>query len=289
MPVPPVNHIESEDPTFFALADMTYAVWGGWAALSIGGYVFFGEVALLGSLLGLGLLLARLILRTYHRQQIESFHHYRQIEALTALYRQIEPRYPLPPMRLWVISPDFAVLLAGVIQQHRPTVIVELGSGTSTLISAYSLEKIEAGRVIAFEHMDEFAQGTRRSLNEHGLEAQVIHAPLRPLTLPEGTWQWYDTRAMNSLPAIDLLVVDGPPDGTQKLARYPALPILYDRLADGALILVDDFIREDEHEMVNRWLEEYPLDVVATYGNEKGAALLRKAGARPVDRESVER
>ena len=55
---------------------------------------------------------------------------------------------------------------------------------------------------------------------------------------------------------IDLLVVDGPPGLLRPQARYPALPVLRERLSPGASILLDDTHRADEREIVRRWLDE---------------------------------
>ncbi|MBC8099940.1 MAG: class I SAM-dependent methyltransferase, partial [Armatimonadetes bacterium] len=63
------------------------------------------------------------------------------------------------------------------------------------------------------------------------------------------------------------------------MARYPALPILFECLRVGALIVVDDADREDEQRMVARWLREYPLRVVDRPETEKGTVVLEKISA----------
>jgi hypothetical protein len=64
--------------------------------------------------------------------------------------------------------------------------------------------------------------------------------------------------ALVDLPEIDLLLVDGPPGSAGTQARYPALPVLSDRLADGAIVVLDDFSRADETTIVERWCAEIP-------------------------------
>ena len=49
-------------------------------------------------------------------------------------------------------------------------------------------------------------------------------------------------------------IVDGPPAGQNPGARYPALPLLMDRLADRATIFVDDADRPGESEVIKAWL-----------------------------------
>ena len=64
----------------------------------------------------------------------------------------------------------------------------------------------------------------------------------------------YDMTAINDLHQIDLLVVDGPPRSSCKEARLPAFELLKDRLAPGAIVVLDDSIREDESTSVASWL-----------------------------------
>ncbi|HZL04081.1 MAG TPA: hypothetical protein VFE45_01440, partial [Coriobacteriia bacterium] len=73
--------------------------------------------------------------------------HYQQVEALIGLYETLDIGLPLPPMRGWPASPDFARELACVIAETRPQTIVEIGSGVSTLVAGYALKKNGMGRV----------------------------------------------------------------------------------------------------------------------------------------------
>jgi predicted O-methyltransferase YrrM len=85
--------------------------------------------------------------------------------------------------------------------------------------------------------------------------AQVVLAPLEPGTgLP-----WYAADALRSVPErIDVLLVDGPPafePGTG-LSRYPALPLLEERLAEGAVVMLDDIDRDGEQQVLDAWTRE---------------------------------
>ncbi|MCU0498524.1 MAG: class I SAM-dependent methyltransferase [Anaerolineae bacterium] len=205
---------------------------------------------------------------------------YWQLEALFSVFALLPIRAPLPPMRAWAISPDFARVLLTVILTSHPTAIVELGGGVSSLIGGYALEKLGAGRLTTLEHLRPFADQVRRNLDLHQLNTrvQVIDAPLTSIEYRGETWTWYDPTALADLHSIDLLVVDGPAqqDNPQRYVRYPAMPYLFERLRPGGLILLDDADRADEQHLITRWLAEFPLDRVETYPTEKGAALLRK-------------
>jgi predicted O-methyltransferase YrrM len=208
---------------------------------------------------------------------------YRQIEALFWLNQRLPFRLPLPPMRGYAISPDFANVILTLIEANRPKLILELGSGISTIIAGYALERIGAGRILSLDDGAEFAQTTRSRLDQHGVSAfaQVVHAPLVPLVLDGLPYQWYDPAAVASATApdasIDLLIVDGPPQygNPHPLARYPALPVLWDRLSDQALILMDDTDRADEQQIAQRWLDKFPIRLIEMFDTEKGAKLFQ--------------
>lgn len=281
MSLEPLRRIEAQDPEYPRYRQRQLTTWLVWVGLTGAALLAGGAIAIVVAPVAMAWVIVNVVLDIYHRQQIENFQHYRQLEALTSLHALIDLRYPLPPMRLWGISPDFANLLVTVIKQHRPARILELGSGTSTVIASYALDAagIE-GHITSLEHVDEFTQDNQRTLALHGFVefAHIVHAPLASVTLEDKQYPWYDTSALDSIHGIDLLIVDGPPDRESKGYRFPALPLLYDKLNDGAIILVDDYIRTAEYQMVNAWLEAYNLEVLDRFANEKGAVILRKVG-----------
>jgi hypothetical protein len=85
--------------------------------------------------------------------------------------------------------------------------------------------------------------------------AEVRDAPLRPVVLDGRSFPWYDTEAVADVRAVDLLLIDGPPEKTGPDARYPAMRVLEDRLADAATVVFDDANRHDEQQALRRWVE----------------------------------
>ncbi len=76
---------------------------------------------------------------------------------------------------------------------------------------------------------------------------------------------------------VDVLIVDGPPAKIGKETRYPAIPRLFDRLADQAIVLVDDAGRPDERKIVRRWVRKFPtLTLDYLRWTEKGTAILKR-------------
>jgi methyltransferase family protein len=149
-----------------------------------------------------------------------------QVEPLVALERRLETRRPLPPMRGFAIAPDFALALTELIADERPEIVVETGSGVSTLVIAYCLERLGRGRVIALEHDPRYAERTRAEIDRHGLAryATVVDAPLEPIEIDGERYRWHAPRALAGLPPIDLVVDDGPPRYLGATRRCPSWP-----------------------------------------------------------------
>jgi predicted O-methyltransferase YrrM len=200
---------------------------------------------------------------------------YRQMEALQALYAELDLRRALPPTRGWSASPDFLLLIASHTRAARPRMVLECGSGTSTIVLARALQLNGVGHVHSLEHDPTFAARTREHLHRSGLTewATVIDAPLRPYRSEGKEYSWYEFESIPDGP-IDLLVVDGPPMPIGPEARYPAGPVLFPRLNPGAVVFLDDADRKDEKRIVERWLKEFLNLERAEYQCEKGCVSL---------------
>jgi predicted O-methyltransferase YrrM len=244
-------------------------------------------VSKFGGVVGLSIVSALLIiflLLEQHRRVLEQIARrgsdYKQTEALFHLFQQINPRRRLPPTRGWAISPDFACLILDTIAQSKPANILDLGGGVSTLVAGYASEKyVPSAKIVALEHDAAYVPQIVGYISEHGLEknAQVIHVPLTTVAISGHATPWYDLSKISArLPSVDLLIVDGPPERLGSQARYPAVPLLYPKLSQQAVILVDDAASPEMRVIIKRWQEEYPDLVAQSYPAEKGAVLLRR-------------
>lgn len=142
--------------------------------------------------------------------------------------------------------------------------IVELGSGISSVVLARLLRERGGGYLTSLEHDPSWLRLVASQLEREGLGdfARLVEAPLVPHPLGLGGAPWYAEDAVDALPAAgtDLLLVDGPPGygAGMERSRYPALPALADRLAPGALVILDDADRPGEREILERWEQELP-------------------------------
>lgn len=196
---------------------------------------------------------------------------YRQAEALSWLRQKLGPEVCLPATRGWAASPDLLLYLYDHVIETEPSIIVELGSGVSTVVIAAALRKIGKGRLYSLDHERKYLECTLRALTSNSLTdfASVHLAPISPRT------NWYDVpEPIASLSSIDVLIVDGPPALTAEYARYPALPFFRPRLAEDALVFLDDVVREEETTIAWRWTAD-EMTVEFERDLEKGVGVLR--------------
>jgi predicted O-methyltransferase YrrM len=205
---------------------------------------------------------------------------FRQLEALQNLSVVLPANDVLPATRGWAASPDLLAVLVDLVVAERPSLVVECGSGASTLWLALAMRRFEIdGRIVALDHDPVFGGKTRDLLARHdvGDLAEVRDAPLESFSLDGETYSWYARRAWEDLTGIDLLFVDGPPATTGHLARYPALPLLSGSLSPVTTAVLDDLVVPDMQKVLRLWLDAYPDFGSEILPLEKQAAVLRRS------------
>lgn len=174
--------------------------------------------------------------------------------------------------RGWPASPDFILWLVELIDRNDYDLILEFGSGITTLYTAKALAAREKkdgtekkASAVTFEHLEQFFLQTRGILSHAGVDGYVnlIHAPLQEYVAPDGAvYQYYSCQESLSLLSQHyktansriLVIVDGPPGVTCKNARYPAFPLVMKYFASAHIdFLLDDYIRDDEKEIATMW------------------------------------
>ena len=199
-------------------------------------------------------------------------------EMIRVYDRVVTHPHPMPELGGWAATPSTMLWILDRVLSEPVHTIVECGSGTSTVWIATALKARGGdGRVFALEDSDQYAALTRAELERLGLSdwATVVHAPLVDTGLPDDSSQpWYDLSGLTLPGQIDLLFVDGPPSRVAPQVRYPAFPLLADRLAPDAVVILDDTGRPAEDAIVERWSREV----------HAGRAL---EVSRPVDRSTV--
>lgn len=208
---------------------------------------------------------------------------YSRLESLFWLQKRLSIQGQLPPLSGWPAAPDFLLRLHTWVSNNKPEIVVETGSGVTTLVIADALRKNGFGKLISLEHLNEYAEKTLRTLEVESLSTWV---DLRVGSLVE--WhgdhlnpkdsvkqsRWYPSHLID-LDKIDLLIVDGPPGSTCRYARYPALPAFYKYLTPTAEVWMDDANRQEEKEISQVWAERYGF-ISEYFPLEKGLSLLSR-------------
>lgn len=178
-------------------------------------------------------------------------------------YRQVVAAHDIESMvgsgitrnlRGWAISPDALISILNYVKEYKPKVILEIGSGYSTvalerLIKSQSLDTI----VVTVDHDSEYLAQTK-SLVGDTEAVRYVHAPLKDY---KGEYSWYDINPINKAlksAKAELVVVDGPPETTNRYARRPVVDLLEGVLSKEYTIILDDAARSDEKVAVEDWL-----------------------------------
>ena len=194
----------------------------------------------------------------------ESFPHRVCVRELEELMAPIE-------LAGWALDGGSIDLIWTLLKRDEPGMIVEFGSGASTLVfSRFASLMREAGKncaVLSIEESEEFKEQTNGWLRRAGLEtaATIVHAPL-------DAEKNYDRatliRAFDSLPRpADFVLIDGP-DGPRDDTLLSLVP--YAR--DGARWVSDDAFRDWGIATLRRWSSTREIDVAGIYPISKGLA-----------------
>ena len=179
------------------------------------------------------------------------------------------PSDALPHLGSWKADTYLLRRIVDHIELMRPQHVVELGSGATSLVIAKALSRSGGGRLHSYDQHEPFVAEMRRWLESHDLTADFRHAAL---TQRDPSWpgSWCD---LHDLPhSIDLLVIDGPPWAVHPFARGMAQR-LFERVAPGGVILLDDAARPGERIVARRWSRKWK-DFAFTFEGQGSKGLL---------------
>lgn len=222
-------------------------------------------------------------LQRQHQKDLQQL--YVQLESLSWLQRRLKIIGALPPLRGWPTSPDFLLHLHSWLLKHQPKMVVETGSGASTLVIADALRQNGFGKLISLEHLQKYADKTYETLADEDLTRWVelrvgALVPWKGKHLNPKPSRWY-TLNLEGINHIDLLVVDGPPGNTCLYARYPALPAFFERLAPTAEVWMDDANRQEEKEISEEWAKRYGFELEFIPLEKGMSRLIRRSAKTP--------
>lgn len=152
----------------------------------------------------------------------------------------------------WAIGYNTMYVLARCLNDMRPQSVLELGLGNSTkIISAYfKKEASECSRHVIVEHNQEWIRFFQK---ENALQdcSEIHVCPLKKKTY-KGVRGIYGYAGFQKIPNVkyEIILIDGPYGTDGKYSRMDILSILPGCLADDFAIIVDDYQRKGEKNMV---------------------------------------
>lgn len=194
---------------------------------------------------------------------------YRQSEFYLQLITLLKLDAPIPSTRSWAASPDLLLTLLHHASSRTPKVVVDLGSGMSTLVLAKSAP---SATVISIDNSAEYAEKTRAMLSNHRISN--VDLRIAPLTPHSSGVDWYDLEQLKGINEIDILFIDGPPGSKNPEARHPAINELLSKLSADAIIVIDDVGRDGERAMAEKFAAALPSHSLEYLPHEKGTAVL---------------
>ncbi len=166
------------------------------------------------------------------------------------------------PRRGWGIGYETAAALSAVFGEVNPALVLEFGSGTSTVVFAALAQTTGTCRVVSLDESEDFAERTRARLARHGLQrcAEVLVAPVVWRRL-DG-WEGFNyappaAQIEDALAGVraDLVFIDGPATWFKRRGdcRFGTLLAARAWAADPAVFVADDVSRRRDLAIFRRW------------------------------------
>jgi predicted O-methyltransferase YrrM len=161
----------------------------------------------------------------------------------------------------WALGARTINWLEREIHRRRPRLVLEFGSGISTVCVARFLADAHGGssglRILSIDQDERYAANTRALLERIGLfdSVRLLARPLTMQTIEGFTANCYTMPSCDELGDLgalaDLVLIDGP--AAENGARFGTLPLSKAYLAPNAEFVLDDALRDDELDALRRW------------------------------------
>jgi hypothetical protein len=186
-------------------------------------------------------------------------------------YQIIQPLlidYPYLPYNGGALRPfNISLLLNDIIINNRK-IIVEFGSGISTILISRLIKRNNLDcQLISIESNTDWQKQLSDILKKEGVNenTEIHYAPLKEVVTPFGKGHWYDyDDTVFDSKKIDLVIIDGPPANLDELkhSRYLALPKVFQFLSEKYMIYLDDTNRAGEKEVIAKWESDFNIKFI---------------------------
>jgi predicted O-methyltransferase YrrM len=158
---------------------------------------------------------------------------------------------------------SMACILNDLLINKRKS-ILEFGAGLSTilmgrLIAQHRLDSI----IISVEQDKGWIEFIQELIDKEKLEkiVRLLYAPLVDSAKSLDNNKWYDENSLRLIENVklDMVIIDGPTawEPQKHKARYPAFPFIINKLANDAVVYLDDAERKGEQFIIKKWEKEF--------------------------------
>ncbi|AFZ45125.1 hypothetical protein PCC7418_3000 [Halothece sp. PCC 7418] len=175
----------------------------------------------------------------------------------------------------WCIGSEDYNTLTKYVDGKSPRLIVELGSGLSTFQLANDFPE---ATLISLENDPRIREQNLQTLEfNQKNSANILLAPIKLQFYKGASFITYDFNKIKNTSQIDLLIVDGPVERLFPMGRESSLYFLFNQLAIGAIIGLDDYHRTSAKSTVSNWLSVFGNSLLLQEETDSFAVLRKKS------------
>jgi len=175
----------------------------------------------------------------------------------------------------WSIASDTIEWLVDFLRRERPRIVLEFGSGSSTVCLCVLLQRIHGAngfRLLSLEQDSAEAERTRNCLStlNGAISCRIVQVPLVPFAVTGRATSSYDIDSISGqhfawLGKAEFVFIDGP--SAEGPSRYEILTRVRPHLVSNAKFAMDDAFREEELLAGSLWeLEGIVVEGILTHG-----------------------
>lgn len=155
----------------------------------------------------------------------------------------------------WSLGEESVVFICDLLRGTANARIIECGAGTSTLRFSQDLRDVH---IDSFESDYFIFKQLKKLLNHRDLQQKVnlCWRPVLPGFFGKGYYYCYSMGGVLS-GEYDAMIIDGP-RGSILRSREACLYQAYSKIKLNGYVILDDYRRENEKQIVSNWLEVYP-------------------------------
>ena len=175
------------------------------------------------------------------------------------------------------LSAETLRFLGTLVQFHKPTYLLEFGSGLSTLHLMNASEKNPSAHIFTVDHSSHYLQKTKEILGGTK-NITCILSPIKLYQFRLKGFTTYDNIFVRQIPrglTFDMVLIDGPPG--YRFGREAPLYQIAPFLTSKTLILLDDANRGPEQNAISNWRRVWTdgIDVLHFPEVKKGFAIIQ--------------